>query len=108
MSVTSIIARMKAAGIIKIRGPPPKPNVVACAIALQLNEAFTDDNAAKRLFNVGAGTNVRGEWIDGCTVQGVWVDAKFKRLAAHENAARGAPVPPLYPPYPPCTPAAPH
>jgi hypothetical protein len=84
---------MKAAGIIKNRGPPPKPNVVACALALQLNEAFTDDNAAKRLFNVGVGTNVRGEWVDGCTVHGVWVDGKLKRLAAHENAARGAPVP---------------
>ena len=92
-----VIARMKAAGIIKNRGPPPKPNVVACALALQLNEAFTDDKAAKRLFNVGAKTNVRGEWVDGCTVHGVWVDAKLKRLAAHENAARGAPVPPLYP-----------
>ena len=95
-----VIARMKAAGIIKNRGPPPKPNVVACALALQLNEAFTDDNAAKRLFNVGVGTNVRGEWVDGCTVHGVWVDGKLKRLAAHENAARGAPVPPPYPPYP--------
>ena len=78
---------MKAAGIIKNRGPPPKPNVVACAIALQLNEPFRDDTAAKRLFNVRAHTNVRSEWVDG----------KFKRLAAHENAARGAPVPPLYP-----------
>jgi hypothetical protein len=85
---TRMITRLKAAGIIKNRGPPPKPNVVACAIALYLNEAFTDDNAAKRLFNVGVGTNVRGEWVDGC-------NAKFKRLAAHESAARGAPVPPL-------------
>ena len=62
--------------------------MVACAIALHLNEPFTDDTAAKLLFNVGAKTNVRGEWIDGC-------NAKFKRLAAHESAARGAPVPPL-------------
>ena len=100
-----VIARMKAAGIIKNRGPPPKPNVVACALALQLNEAFTDDNAAKRLFNVGVGTNVRGEWVDGCTVHGVWVDGKLNRLAAHENAARGAPVPL---PYPPRTPPPAH
>ena len=55
--------------------------MVACAIALQLNEAFTGDTAAKRLFNVGAHTNVRAEWVDGCTVQGVWVDGKLKRLA---------------------------
>ena len=94
---------MKAADIIKNRGQPPKPNVVACAIALYLNEAFADDTAAKLLFNVGAKTDVRGEWIDGCTIQGVWVDAKFKRLAAHESAVRdakatlrvGAPVPPV-------------
>ena len=30
-------------------------------------------------------------------VQGVWVDAKFKRLAAHESEVRGAPVPPCTP-----------
>ena len=85
---TKMITRMKAAGIIKNRAREPKLNVVACAIALYLNEPFTDDTAAKLLFNVGAQTNVRGEWIDGC-------NAKFKRLAAHERAARGAPVPPV-------------
>ena len=85
-----MIRQMKEAEppILSRRGAPPKPNVVACAIALYLNEPFTDDTAAKLLFNVGAQTNVRGEWIDGC-------NAKFKRLAAHERAARGAPVPPL-------------
>ena len=105
---TRMITRMKAADIIKNRGQPPKPNVVACAIALYLNEAFADDTAAKLLFNVGAKTDVRGEWIDGCTIQGVWVDAKFKRLAAHESAVRdakatlrvGAPVPPHAHPQP--------
>ena len=49
---TRIIARLKAApaGIIKNRGQPtpPKPKVVACAIALQLNEAFADDRAIYR------------------------------------------------------------
>ena len=95
----SVIRQMKESEppILSCRGAPPKPNVVACAIALQLNEPFRDDTAAKRLFNVGAHTNVRSEWVDGCTVRGVWVDGKLKRLAAHENAARGAPVPPLYP-----------
>ena len=50
---TRIIARLKAAGIIKNRGqpPPPKPKVVACAIALQLNEAFADDRAIYRKLN---------------------------------------------------------
>ena len=60
---------MKAAGIIKNRAREPKLNVVACAIALYLNEPFTDDTAAKLLFNVGAQTNVRGEWIDGCNAK---------------------------------------
>ena len=49
------------------RGQPPKPNVVACAIALSRGEQFKDDREALRLFGAHPETKVREEWIDGKT-----------------------------------------
>ena len=91
-----MIERMKAAGIIRNRGQPPKLNVVACAIAMYLDPARTkDDRALKALFSVAKDSMVRRDWVDGGFVDGQWVEAKFVRLAAHESAVRKAEEVPL-------------
>lgn len=47
-------------------GQPPKPNVVACAIAMSRKEQFEGgDVEAKQLFRVGPNTDVRGVWVEG-------------------------------------------
>ena len=46
------------------RGQPPKPNVVACAIALSRGERFESDDQALELFGVGSKTKVRSVWVD--------------------------------------------
>ena len=51
--------------IVPRRGQPPKPNVVACAIALYRGEVFESDAEALRLFGVPRTTDVRGVWVDG-------------------------------------------
>lgn len=45
--------------IVPRRGQPPKPNVVACAIALYRGEVFESDAEALRLFGVPRTTDVR-------------------------------------------------
>ena len=81
--------RLKAAQIIGGRGQPTKLNVIACAIAMSVRDnGFKDDTAAKLLFGVAEKTTVRGDWIDGCSIKGSWVEAKFKRLAAYEREVR--------------------
>lgn len=68
------------------RGQPPKPNVVACAIALHRGERFADDREAQRLFGVHPETNVRKVWVDG-------------KLAAFAPAGLGVPGEPALPVY---------
>jgi len=81
--------RLKAAHIIGDRGQPVKLNVIACAIAMSVKEAkFKDDREAKGLFGVEKDTQIRRDWIDGGSIKGSWVEAKFKRLAAHEREVR--------------------
>ena len=81
--------RLKAAQIIGDRGQPVKLNVIACAIAMSVKDAtFKDDREAKGLFRVEKDTKIRRDWIDGGTVKGSWVEAKFKRLAAYEREVR--------------------
>ena len=47
-------------------GQPPKPNVVACALALSRKEQFKRGDAeAKERFGVGPKTDVRGVWVEG-------------------------------------------
>ena len=85
--------RLKAAQIIGDRGQPVKLNVIACAIAMSVKDAtFKDDREAKGLFGVEKDTKIRRDWIDGGTVKGSWVEAKFKRLAAYEREERRAKV----------------
>jgi hypothetical protein len=51
--------------IVPRRGQPPKPNVVACAIALYRGEVFESDAEALRLFGVPRTTDVQGLWVRG-------------------------------------------
>ena len=55
--------------LISRRGQPPKPNIVACALALQRGERFSDDREALRLFGAHPETKVREEWVDGKLAQ---------------------------------------
>ena len=54
----AVIRQMKAATppILLGRGQPPKPNVVACAIAMQRGELFESEAAALQRFGVAACT----------------------------------------------------
>ena len=56
-----VIRQMKEAvpPILSRRGQPPKPNVVACAIAMRRGEKFESDSEAQRLFGVPTTTMVR-------------------------------------------------
>ena len=81
--------RLKAAQIIGDRGQPAKLKVIACAIAMSVKDAtFKDDREAKGLFGVAKDTKIRRDWIDGGSIKGSWVEAKFKRLAAYEREVR--------------------
>ena len=65
----AVIRQMKAATppILLGRGQPPKPNVVACAIAMQRGELFESEAAALQRFGVlqlAPKTPVRQEWVD--------------------------------------------
>ena len=51
--------------LLSRRGAPPKPNVVACAIALQRGERFANDREALQLFGAHPETKVREVWVDG-------------------------------------------
>ena len=53
-----IIGKMKAAAAGR-PGAPPKPNVVACAIALARGEPFDSDAEALRQFNLA-----RRTWVE--------------------------------------------
>ena len=55
--------------LISRRGQPPKPNIVACALALQRGERFSDDREALRLFGAHPETKVREEWVNGKLAQ---------------------------------------
>ena len=57
--------RLMVPPLVVRRGQPPKPNVVACALALQRGERFNDDREALRLFGAHPETKVREEWVDG-------------------------------------------
>ena len=52
--------------IVPRRGQPPKPNVVACAIALHRGEVFESDSQALGLFFWCATHHrVRATWVNG-------------------------------------------
>jgi len=64
----SVIDQMKKTDppLLSRIGQPPKPNVVACAIAMSRREQFKGGDAeAKKLFRVGPNTDVRGVWVEG-------------------------------------------
>ena len=62
----SVIRQMKEAEppILSRRGAPPKPNVVACAIALYRGEVFESDADALRIFGAAETTMVRRDWVE--------------------------------------------
>ena len=72
--------------IVPRRGQPPKPNVVACAIAMYRGERFESDASALKLFGVAPDTKVRGVWVDG-------------KLAEIAPAGLGTPGEPALPTY---------
>ena len=64
----SIIDQMRKMDppLVTRMGQPPKPNVVACAIALSRKEQFKRGDAeAKERFGVAPNTDVRGVWVEG-------------------------------------------
>lgn len=62
----SVIRQMKESEppILSCRGAPPKPNVVACAIALYRGEVFESDADALRIFGAAETTMVRRDWVE--------------------------------------------
>jgi hypothetical protein len=49
---------------VRGRGQPPKPRIIACALALQRGEQFKDDAEALRRFGVAPRTDVRKAWVE--------------------------------------------
>ena len=57
------LERLKDSKIIRERSEKNEAAVVACAMALQIGEAFDSDREAKRKFGVAPTTDVRGRWL---------------------------------------------
>ena len=55
--------------VVPRRGQPPKPHVVACAIAMSRGERFESDAHALQLFGVAPRTEVRTLWVEGKLVE---------------------------------------
>ena len=91
----SVIERMKETGeppIVARRGQPPKPNVVACAIALYCGESFDSFDDAMRQFGVPRGTDVRGLWVEGKLLQFVEAGGMLPRPPKTTGTAKAAPA----------------
>jgi hypothetical protein len=78
--------RDRAPPIVPRRGQPPKPHVVACAIAMSRGEPFESDTQALQLFGVAMDTKVRRDWVEG-------------KLAELAPAGLGTPGEPALPAY---------